>query len=115
VTIQTSDGEEMLVEKHDIKFYFDVRRRKQVMKQVSWGSSEDRVEPGILRTMSNRGYVKARVYLMAQEDDRTIRWESLEGDGIKGKVLWFGRFEVVLETGKGDRVVTLRHAIRSAS
>jgi hypothetical protein len=47
------------------------------------------------------------------EAGRAVTWTTVEEDQVRGRVVWLGRFEVVLETAKGLRVVMMRHAVRS--
>ena len=112
VVVKTREGEEETVHKHDIKFFFDARKKKHVLKAVRAGGQEQAVEPGHLETFANRRKVKARFLLAAKELGRTVAWETLEGDILRGRLIWHGRYEVRLETSRGPVVVLMRHAVR---
>jgi hypothetical protein len=113
VRLQTGQGDPELLPKHDIKLYFDAREKKNVLKVVTWGKPEQPVAAGALRDRRRRTKVKARVFLQAMEAGRAVTWTTVEEDQVRGRVVWLGRFEVVLETAKGLRVVMMRHAVRS--
>jgi len=112
VRLKPADGDEVVLHKHDIKFYFDASRKKHVLKHVAWGTSADPLAEDHLRRLKHRVDVKAVVYFAAMEAGRAIRWESAEGDIVRGKVVFLGRYEVMLESPSGDRLVVLRHAVR---
>lgn len=112
VVLTSREGEEETFHKHDIKFFFDARKKKHVLKAVRAGGQEQAVEPGHLETFANRRKVKARFLLAAKELGRTVAWETLEGDILRGRLIWHGRYEVRLETSRGPVVVLMRHAVR---
>jgi len=113
VRLRTSQDEEPEFHKHDVKFFFDAGRKKHVLKQIGWGDKERVMESNHLRRIRNRTDIKAFVLQRMQEEKRTVQWLSVEGDRIRGRVAWFGRFEVILETGKGLRIIAMRHAVLS--
>ncbi|MBM4353520.1 MAG: hypothetical protein FJ109_06935 [Deltaproteobacteria bacterium] len=112
VRLKPAEGDELLLHKHDVKFYFDASRKKQVLKHVAWGGGEEPLAPDHLRFVKHRVDVKAATYFAAMEAGRAIRWESVEGDQLRGRVVFLGRYEVILESPAGDRMVLLRHAVR---
>jgi hypothetical protein len=112
VRLKPAEGEEVTLHKHDVKFYFDASRKKQVLKQVAWGQGGEPLPPDHLWKQKNRTDIKAAVYFAALEAGKALRWESVEGDSLRGKVAFLGRYEVVLESPAGDRIVVLRHAAR---
>jgi len=110
-----SGEEELLLDKHDMKFYFAAGDKKQVLKQVTWGDKETVLEQSHLKRLKHRVDIKARVYLDAKEQDKAITWQTVENDVLRGKVVFLGRWEVVLETAKGVKVVMLRHAVKAVT
>lgn len=114
ITFETQDGESLDVSKHDIKFYFDARRKKHLLKTVRWGDKEASRARGSLARVGTREDVKARDLLELQEGERAIGWSTVEGDVLRGLVTWFGRYEVVLTSPKGE-IVALRHGVASIS
>ncbi len=109
LTFVTRGGDELLVQKHDIKFFFDARLRKHLVKTVRWGRDSQQMPAGTLGKVGARTDIKARELLSALEGDRSVDWRTVEGDVLRGRVQWFGRYEAILRTTKGD-VTVLRHA-----
>lgn len=105
-------SDETTILKHDIKFFFDATRRKHLLKAIKWGTGETAVTPDHLRRIGARTDIKARILLEMQESERAVEWQTLEGDTIRGRITWFGRYEVQLQTAKGD-VIAMRHAVAS--
>lgn len=112
VVLTSRDGQEESIHKHDIKLFFDARKKKHVLKALRRGPQAEVVEPGHLEVFANRRKVKARYLLAAKEAERTVAWETLEGDILRGRLVWHGRYEVRLETSRGPVVVLMRHAVR---
>jgi hypothetical protein len=110
LTIELASGDSETVVKHDTKFYFAASHKKSVLKKVNWGKDNNAVEAGFLGSMKNRIDIKARRYQEAREADRSIRWVSVEGDGLRGQVTWIGRYEVVVEVAPGVPVIVMRHS-----
>jgi sRNA-binding regulator protein Hfq len=111
LVLRLRDSEESTtIVKHDVKFFFDASRRKHLLKSIKWGSAEELVEADHLRRVGARTDVKARILLKLQESNRAVDWRTAEGDHIRGRLEWFGRFEVKLQTSKGD-IFVLRHAV----
>jgi hypothetical protein len=107
------EGTETTLLKHDIKFYFDAGRKKHLIKSIQWGDEGPGMDPDHLRRIRHRVDIKARHLLAAQEADKTVSWETAEADLLRGKLIWFGRYEALLQTSRGDTVVLMRHAVRS--
>ncbi len=103
-------SDETTIVKHDIKFFFDATRRKHLLKAIKWGTAETAITSDHLRRIGARTDIKARVLLEMQESEKAIEWQTLEGDCIRGRITWFGRYEVQLQTAKGD-VIVMRHAV----
>ena len=112
VTIEPPSGPPETVVKHDIKFYFAASHKKSVLKKINWGKGGDMVEAGYLRVIRNRVKIKARKFQEAYDADRTIRWVSVEGDAVRGRVTWIGRYEVAVEVAPGVPVIVMRHSSR---
>ena len=111
IALSSRDGEDLAINKHDIKFYFDAGRKKHVLKQLAWGPAGAAVVEDHLAKIASRHDIKARAYQAARDEGRVVNWRSVEHDLIRGTVVWLGRYEVVLETSKGDRIVVMRHAV----
>ncbi len=112
VVLTGRDGTEESFHKHDIKFFFDARKKKHVLKAVRSGGADRVVESGHLEVFANRRKIRARYLLAALEAGRTVAWETVEGDVLRGRIIWHGRYEVRLETSRGPVVVLMRHAVR---
>ena len=110
VTIRSGEEEPRLVYKHDVKFFFPGQRKKGVLKALQWGPAENRLEPDFLRRISKRKDIKAAALLRCVEDGRTVNWKTAEEDVLRGKLEWFGRYEILLRTSRGDEVYLMRHA-----
>ncbi len=107
-------GDNLTIVKHDIKFFFDGTRRKHLLKSIKWGVAEELVNADCLRRIGARNDVKARILLELQESGRAIEWQTIEGDNVRGRIGWFGRYEVMLQLPKGD-VFVMRHAVATVN
>jgi sRNA-binding regulator protein Hfq len=114
IKLQPEQGDALEIHKHDVKFYFEAGEKKQILKQVTWGPAERKLPPEHFRKKKNRKDIKAIFFFGRQEEGKGIRWETAEGDQLRGKVAWLGRFEIVLELPKGQRVIMMRHAVVAA-
>lgn len=101
---------ESTVLKHDVKFFFDASRRKHLLKSVRQGSPEEVVAGDHLKRVGSRNDVKARTLLALQESGKAVNWQTVEEDCIRGRIGWFGRYEVSLQVAKGE-IFVLRHAV----
>lgn len=110
VAVQDREGQVTDADKHDVKFFFKAGDRKKVFKNIKTGTAAQLLEPGALKERKARKKLKARNFVGPLEEGRTVAWTTVEGDVIRGKVVWFGRFEVILETGNGIPVYIMRHA-----
>jgi sRNA-binding regulator protein Hfq len=110
IMLTDKDGQSVEIDKHDIKFFFFTQDRKRAVKSVQWGDPGQALEPGALSTRKERAKIKARVLLAAHEDGQMFRWATVEQDLLRGRVGWFGRFELVLQTSRDVPIFVMRHA-----
>ena len=108
-------GEAETVHKLQVKFAVAADSRKKVRKSLSFDNELRKVprepvwKPQDRYTCSNR-----RLFQLC---DRQVAVEvlTLEGDVLRGKVAWVGRFEFGLEVKGGIEVVVFRHALAKLS
>jgi hypothetical protein len=102
------------VEKHDLKFFFESKSRKRLLKRgIKWGPDDLRLAPGALQSFNSRADIKARQLLEVQDSERVVTWVTVEGDRLRCRIRSFGRYEVRTETPQGLEVILMRHAFRS--
>lgn len=110
VTLTDKDGQSVEIDKHDIKFFFRNQDRKRAVRSVRWGDPEQALQPGALSTRKEREKIKARALLAAEEGGQMLRWTTVEHDVLRGRIGWFGRFELVLQTSRDVPIYVMRHA-----
>ncbi len=113
VKLQVAEGQEQLIPKHDIKFYFEASVKKAVLKHLEWGAKETRTAPGSLAAIKARVDLPLRSFVQPQSQGKVVSVSNTEGDVFRGRVKWAGKYEVVLELAPGVSVVLLRHSIVS--
>jgi len=112
IDLRLQEGESVVVRKHDVKFYFPAAERKAVLKSVDWGDKSVTLEADHLKDPRKRVDIKAKVYLEAMDAGKTMEWKTVEGEKVRGRITWMGRYEVVLALAKGSTVVMMRHAVK---
>jgi sRNA-binding regulator protein Hfq len=111
VVIRPDKEEPLTLHKHDVKLYFLAKDKKAVVKTLEWGDQSRTLAPDHLKDRNNRKDVKARTYQHAMDAGKSVTWTTAEGEQVRGKVAWYGRYEVVLSLAKGPNVVMMRHAV----
>lgn len=113
VIVKTADGTEQSIPKHDVKFYFEAGSKKAVLKHLDWGGKETRTAPGALASVKARTDLPARLFMAPQLAGKAVTIVNGEGDQFRGRISWFGKYELVLELGPGTEVVVMRHSLVS--
>ncbi len=111
VGLATRDGKNHQISKHNIKFFCLARDKKGVLKGLERNPDAPSIPEDHLSKRTHRQDIRARHLLKAQEQNLNRTWITQEGDVLRGKVTWFGRFEIRIQTTRGCEVILMRHAL----
>ena len=97
--------------KLQVKFAYDPAQYKQVRKALTWDKARKCAREPIARPQERYGCSDRRLF--GYFDRGTpVQATTLEGEQLRGRVSWVGRWEFGLELARGGACVTvMRHAL----
>ncbi len=116
ITLQTQRDETLDVHKLQMKFAYNPANWKAVKKVVKTDKKAPKGGGGPPATKPQDRYSCSDRRLFGFMDRSIdVQLSLLDGDHVKGQILWFGRYEFGLKM-KGDVEITVfRHALRNLS
>jgi len=115
ITVELDSGEEEEIHKLQIKFVYvptDWKRAKKAIKTDKALSKAPR-DP-VPRPQDRYGCSDKRVFTFIDRGDE-IAITTLEGEVIRGKPVWFSRYEIAVEVRGDATIYVFRHALHNVS
>lgn len=106
---QPRKGEAESIHKLQVKFGVDLSQGSKARNALKISKSGDAAEP-VWKPQDRYGISDKRLFGYL-DDELDIQVDTTEGDLVRGKVSWMGRWEFAVRTKKGPEVVVFRHAL----
>lgn len=106
---QPKKGEVETVHKLQVKFGVDLSQGSKARNALRVSKKGEAAEP-VWKPQDRYGISDKRLFGYL-DDELDIQVDTSEGDIVRGKVSWMGRWEFAVRTKKGPEVVVFRHAL----
>ncbi|RME03511.1 MAG: hypothetical protein D6805_06105 [Planctomycetota bacterium] len=112
ITLQLQ-GEELRMPKLEVKYSYREEEASLVQPKVS--RDLEVVEKGLgpIQRILDRYRIKDRLLFDYYLARKPVRFTTLEGDVLVGRIVWFNQYEIGLDLGERASVYLLRHALYS--